>query len=165
LRGNVGTRLRKVAEGSVDAAILACAGLDRLGYGELITERLSIDHMLPAIGQGALAVERRANDERVRALCLALSDPAAEIAVAAERALLLGLGAGCRTPVGGFAEICPQDGSEARLTVHGLIGYPDGHAVLRERLEGPVSQAAALGAALAERLLKRGGDAILATFF
>ena len=76
LRGNVDTRLRKVAEGVVDAAVLACAGLDRLGYGDRISERLDPQVMLPAIGQGALALEGRAHDERVRALTLPLSDPA-----------------------------------------------------------------------------------------
>ena len=94
LRGNVDTRLRKVADGTVDAAVLAAAGLDRLGFSARIAERLDVERMLPAIGQGALAIEARADDARVVTLCRALADPAAEITTAAERGLLAGLGVG-----------------------------------------------------------------------
>ena len=92
LRGNVDTRLRKIAEGVVDAGVLASAGLDRLGFSDRIAERIDPARMLPAIGQGALALEARADDARVTQLCRALSDAAAEVTVAAERALLAGLG-------------------------------------------------------------------------
>jgi hydroxymethylbilane synthase len=156
LRGNVDTRLRKVAEGVVDAGVLACAGLDRLELAGRITERLSIDQMLPAIGQGALAIEARAADSRVGALTRALSDPAAEVTVAAERALLAGLGVGCRTPVAGHAVL--RDG---RVLLRGLVGRPDASEMVREDLEGPSSDAAALGAEVARRLLARGADRIL----
>jgi porphobilinogen deaminase len=88
LRGNLDTRLRKVADGQVDAAILACAGLDRLGLSQRIAERIPIERMLPAIGQGALAIETRADDEPVRGLCRALASEDAEITVTAERTLL-----------------------------------------------------------------------------
>jgi hydroxymethylbilane synthase len=157
LRGNVDTRLRKVAEGVVDAAVLACAGLDRLGHGGRITQRFSTEEMLPAIGQGALALETRGDDDRVRALCRSLSDPASEVAVAAERALLAGLGAGCRTPVAGHAEVRADT-----LVVRGLVGRPDGSEVLREQVEGRVDDAATLGGVLAQKLLARGADRILA---
>jgi hydroxymethylbilane synthase len=156
LRGNVDTRLRKVAEGVVDAAVLACAGLDRLGFSARIAERLDEDRMLPAIGQGALALEARAGDARVVSLCRALSDPAAEITTAAERALLAGLGVGCRTPVAGHATL-----SGDRLTVAGLIGRPDASEMIREIVTGAAADAAAMGAELARRLLARGGDKIL----
>jgi hydroxymethylbilane synthase len=156
LRGNVDTRLRKVAEGVVDAAVLACAGLDRLGFSARIAERLDEDRMLPAIGQGALALEARAGDARVVSLCRALSDPAAEITTAAERALLAGLGVGCRTPVAGHATL-----SGDRLTVAGLIGRPDASEMIREVVTGAAADAAAMGAELARRLLARGGDKIL----
>ena len=157
LRGNVDTRLRKVAEGQVDAAILAAAGLDRLGLSARITERLSVDDMLPAIGQGALALEARAGDDRVRGLCAALSDPDAEVTVAAERALLAGLGAGCRTPVAGHATI-----AGGAVSLVGLVARPDASEVLREAVSGPAAEAARLGSELADRLLARGAARILA---
>jgi len=156
LRGNVDTRLRKVAEGVVDAAVLASAGLDRLGFSARIAERLDPSRMLPAIGQGALALEARADDERVVALCRALADPAAEVTTAAERALLAGLGVGCRTPVAGHATL-----ADGRLTVAGLVGRPDASELLHETVAGAPADAAALGADLARRLLARGADRIL----
>jgi hydroxymethylbilane synthase len=158
LRGNVDTRLRKVSEGVVDAALLACAGLDRLGHGHRITERLEVEAMLPAIGQGALAIEARADDERVRTLTRALSDPAAEVTVAAERALLAALGGSCRTPVAGHATFIAPD----RLLVRALVGRPDASEILRERSEGSPADAPALGRELARRLLARGAGRILA---
>lgn len=157
LRGNVDTRLRKIADGVVDAGILAAAGLDRLGLGARITERLSAQAMLPAIGQGALAIETRSDDARVMGLCRVLSEYAAEVTVAAERALLAGLGAGCRTPVAGHATL---DGDV--LTVRGLVGRPDASEMLRDEVRGPAATAAVLGATLAERLRARGADRILA---
>ncbi len=157
LRGNVDTRLRKVAEGVVDAAVLACAGLDRLGFSDRIAERLDPARMLPAIGQGALAIEARADDQRVTALCRRLADPAAEATVAAERALLAGLGVGCRTPVAGHATL-----SGDRLTIRGLVGRPDASQMLAESVTGPVAEAAALGSQLARRLLDAGAGRILA---
>jgi hydroxymethylbilane synthase len=156
LRGNVDTRLRKVADGVVDAAVLASAGLDRLGFSARIAERLDPARMLPAIGQGALALEARADDARVVALCRALSDPAAETTVAAERALLAGLGVGCRTPVAGYATL-----TDGRLTVAGLVGRPDASEMIAETVEGAARDAVALGADLARRLLARGADRIL----
>jgi hydroxymethylbilane synthase len=157
LRGNVDTRLRKVSEGVVDAAVLAVAGLHRLGHAARITEEFTTDQMLPAIGQGALALETRNDDERLRALCRGLADPEAEATVAAERALLAGLEAGCRTPVAGHAEVRGQ-----RLLLRALVGRPDGSEVLRESAEGDMSGAAPLGAEVARRLLARGADKILA---
>jgi hydroxymethylbilane synthase len=159
LRGNLDTRLRKVADGQVDAAILACAGLDRLGLSHHIAERIPVERMLPAIGQGALALETRAADERVRVLCRALASQDAEITVSAERALLQRLGAGCRTPVAGTARL-----QQGKLEVWGLVGRPDGATMLREQVAGSPSAAAALGRSLAEALLARGADRILAEF-
>jgi hydroxymethylbilane synthase len=156
LRGNLDTRVHKVSEGAVDAAVLACAGLDRLGLAAHIAERLSVEAMLPAIGQGALAIETRASDNRVRTLCRSLADMGTEACVAAERALLHGLGAGCRTPVAGHAKI-----DAGQLTVWGLVGRPDASEVLREHVSGPVAAAAELGAQVARTLLARGADRIL----
>ena len=157
LRGNVDTRLRKVAEGVVDAAILACAGLDRLGFADRINERLPTTLMLPAIGQGALALEARLADARVLSLVRPLSDPAAETTVAAERALLATLGVGCRTPVAGHAII-----EAGRLIARGLVGRPDASEILLEEVTGRPEQAAELGAILGARLIARGADRILA---
>jgi hydroxymethylbilane synthase len=156
LRGNVDTRLRKVADGVVDAAVLASAGLDRLGFASRIAERLDATRMLPAIGQGALALEARSDDERVVALCRALADPAAEVTTTAERALLAGLGVGCRTPVAGHATL-----AEGRVTLAGLVGRPDASEMIRETVTGAPGDAAALGTELARRLLARGADRIL----
>jgi hydroxymethylbilane synthase len=156
LRGNVDTRLRKISEGVVDAGVLACAGLDRLGFSGRIAERLNVDRMLPAIGQGALAIEARADDARVVELCRALSDPTAEVTVAAERALLAGLGVGCRTPVAGHAML-----ADGRLTIYGLVGRPDASEILRDAVSGAPADAAGLGSELARRLLARGADRIL----
>jgi hydroxymethylbilane synthase len=157
LRGNVDTRLRKVADGVVDAAILAAAGLDRLGLSARITERLSPDDMLPAIGQGALAIETRAGDSRIVPLCRTLADRDAEVTIAAERALLAGLDAGCRTPVAGYAVI---DGDV--VVLRGLVGRPDASEILKEEARGPAATAAELGASVASRLLARGAARILA---
>jgi len=159
LRGNLDTRLRKVADGQVDAAILACAGLDRLGLSHRIAERIPVERMLPAIGQGALALETRSADERMRVLCRALASEDAEITVSAERALLQRLGAGCRTPVAGTARL-----QQGKLEVWGLVGRPDGATMLHEQVAGSPSAAAALGRSLAEALLARGADRILAEF-
>jgi hydroxymethylbilane synthase len=157
LRGNVDTRLRKVAEGVVDAAVLACAGLDRLGYQDRISERLDPRLVLPAIGQGALAIEGRAEDARVRRLVAPLGDRQAELTVAAERALLRGLGGSCRTPLGGHAVIEGQ-----RMLVTGMVGRPDGSEILREEVSGEATLAEALGTELARRLKARGAEKILA---
>jgi hydroxymethylbilane synthase len=159
LRGNVDTRLRKVAEGVVDAAVLAAAGLDRLGFSDRIAQRLSVDEMLPAIGQGALAIETRANDARVREACLPLVHPDTEIAVTAERALLFGLGVGCRTPVAGHAVL---DGDGDEIWLRGLVGRPDASLVVRDEGRGRRSEAARLGREMAERMLRNGADRILA---
>jgi hydroxymethylbilane synthase len=157
LRGNVDTRLRKVSEGVVDAAVLACAGLDRLGFSNRIAERVDVGTMLPAIGQGALAIEARRDDARVVTLCRALADPTAEVTVAAERALLAGLGVGCRTPVAGHATL---EGD--RLTVRGLVGRPDASEILTETVSGSAADAVHLGRELARRLIASGAGRILA---
>ncbi len=157
LRGNVDTRLRKVSDGVVDAAVLACAGLDRLGFSDRIAERVDAATMLPAIGQGALAIEARRDDARVVAVCRSLSDHAAEVTVAAERALLAGLGVGCRTPVAGHATL---DGD--RLTVRGMVGRPDASEILTDLVSGSASDARRLGSELARRLIASGAARILA---
>jgi hydroxymethylbilane synthase len=157
LRGNLDTRLRKVTDGVVDAAILACAGLDRLGFADRISERLSIERMLPAVGQGALAIEARADDGKVSALCTALDDAETAIAVVAERAFLARLGASCRTPVAGYARIV-----EGCVVLLGLVGRPDGSEVISDQVTGDPRRTFQLGVELADTLLARGAGRILA---
>jgi hydroxymethylbilane synthase len=157
LRGNLDTRLRKVADGVVDAAILACAGLDRLGFAHRITERLTIERMLPAVGQGALAIETRSDDERVRRLASVLEDAGTALAIAAERAYLARLGATCRTPVAGYASLV-----DGQVVMRGLVGRPDGSKIIADRVSGEPSDAVELGLQLADALLARGAGPMLA---
>lgn len=156
LRGNLDTRLRKVADGVVDAAILACAGLDRLGFADRVTERLAIQDMLPAVGQGALAIETRDEDSAVRALCQVLDHEETSIAINAERSFLARLGASCKTPVAGHAWL--QGGL---VVLQGRVGSPDGSKILSAESRGPVEAAADVGRALADDLLSQGAAALL----
>jgi hydroxymethylbilane synthase len=154
LRGNVDTRLRRLAEGSYDALVLACAGLQRLGRGE---DGVPLDELVPAPGQGCLALEARADDEHVVAVAAALTDLDALTALTAERALVAELGASCHTPVGAYAEPL---GDALRLTA--FVGLPDGSHWIRDILEGPPGDPAALGAEVAERLAAAGAGELLA---
>jgi hydroxymethylbilane synthase len=155
LRGNVDTRLRKLHEGHYDAIVLAAAGLDRLGLAEQVTEWLEPDLMLPAVGQGALAIEVRASDQASAALLAPLDDAATRIAATVERAFLARIGGGCQVPIGAYAHF---DGPT--LLLAGMIGARDGRLIRGER-SGPATHAAALGAQLAEQLLTAGGRALL----
>ena len=157
LRGNVDTRLRKVEEGLVDAAILAAAGLARLGYTERAAELLDTDAMLPAIGQGALTLEARADDAEAIEMASALDHRETRFATAAERAYLSRLGGGCRLPMAALGIV---EGDSLRL--RGLIADPDGRRLLRGEVAGPASDADALGAALAEQFLARGAAELIA---
>jgi hydroxymethylbilane synthase len=157
LRGNVDTRVRKVDAGELDAIVLACAGLKRLGHGARITAALSTAESLPAIGQGALAIECRVDDPETLARLAKLDDRTTAHAVAAERAFLRRLSGDCKTPLAAHATV---DG--ARLSIEGLVGAPDGSKILRHRLEGTTEDAAAVGHALAEELLAQGADRLLA---
>ena len=156
LRGNVDTRVRKVDAGELDAIVLACAGLKRLGHGARITAALSTAESLPAIGQGALAIECRVDDPETLARLQRLDHRVTAHAVAAERAFLARLQGDCKTPLAAHATV---DG--ARLSLEGLVGAPDGSKILRHVLEGTTEDAAALGTALAEELLKQGADRLL----
>jgi hydroxymethylbilane synthase len=157
LRGNVDTRLRKVEEGELDAIVLACAGLKRLGHGARITAALDVAESLPAIGQGALAVQCRSDDAETRARLRPLDHAATALAVAAERAFLRRLSGDCKTPLAAHAVV---DGD--RLALTGLVGAPDGSRLLRHRLDGAASDGVALGDQLAEALLALGADRLLA---
>ncbi|WP_025746039.1 hydroxymethylbilane synthase [Kallotenue papyrolyticum] len=154
LRGNVDTRLARAAEERYDAIVLAAAGLARLGRSAAITELLPPERFVPMVGQGALAVECRADDHELRALLAPLNDAPTARAVQAERAFLRRLAGGCRVPIAAHA--LPLG---AELELHGLLGTPDGAQVVRGVLRG--ADAEALGLALAEQLLAAGGAAIL----
>jgi len=156
LRGNIDTRLRKLDEGIFDAIILAGAGLNRLGLAQRITTLLDPAQMLPAISQGALGIELRRDDDELLAGLQFLHHPATATASAAERAFLLRLEGGCQVPIGALATLIGDT-----ITLTGLIAAVDGSRILRDKGNGPAGQAAILGTSLAERLLARGGKAIL----
>ena len=150
IRGNVDTRLNKLAAGEVDAIVLALCGLERLGKRDAASEILSPEEMLPAVGQGALAVECRAGDAEVKRLLAPLNDMASAACAAAERAMLAALDGSCRTPIGGLATIRGE-----RLILDGLLLSEDGKAERRGRSEGAVDDAVEIGTELGLRL-KRG---------
>lgn len=156
LRGNLDTRLRKLKEGQFDAIVLAAAGLRRLAWTQEITEYLDPVVSLPAIGQGALGIEGRSNDQFVRSILHRLNDQATSTAVTAERALLHRLEGGCQVPIAGYATLNGE-----QLQLEGLVASVDGKTVIRDRVLGRTQEAHALGVELAERLLGRGGDRIL----
>lgn len=154
LRGNVGTRLRKLAAGEVDATLLAVAGLKRLGRLDEATAILSTEEMLPAVAQGAIGVERRADDGATAALLAAINDPATATRVAAERACLAVLDGSCRTPIAALAEF---DAGGTGLSLRALIALPDGSRTHRDARSGPAADAAALGRAAGAALKAAGG--------
>jgi hydroxymethylbilane synthase len=162
LRGNVETRLRKLAEQGLDGTVLAAAGLARLGRSALAAFTFSAAELLPAVGQGALAVEVRAGDERVAALVAGLDDRRTALAVRAERALLAALDGGCQAPIAAYAELVgpPAEGEHLRLSA--FVGSLDGARALRGALTAPAAAPEALGEALAERLRAAGADRLLA---
>jgi len=160
LRGNVHTRLRKLDEGRYAAIILAAAGLKRLGLGTRIRALLDPDDSLPAPGQGALAIECRGDRPDLIAALAPLADRGTVLATAAERAFARALGGSCQTPLAAYAEW-----EEDRLWLRGLLASRDGREVMRDEMESAVvdvGEARALGAALADRFLARGGHRLVA---
>jgi hydroxymethylbilane synthase len=158
IRGNAGTRLSQVTDGELDAVVLACAGLARIGYTSAITQIFEPDEMLPAPGQGALAVECRDGEPELAALLAAANDEAAMAAAVAERALLEALGAGCSAPVGGYATGAEQ------LVMHAAVLSPDGARALRAHGRAPAADAYQLGRDLAAQLLRNGAADLVSTF-
>jgi len=156
IRGNVQTRLRKLAAGGYDAVILACAGLNRLGLQDRIGVHLEFAQMLPAPGQGALALEVRKEDSRVTALVADLNDPLTATAVLAERAFLRRMGGGCNIPIAVHSR--PAYG---QVLIEGLVAHPDGTGLLRDSAVCPLTSAAEAAEALADKLLAAGGAEIL----
>lgn len=156
LRGNVETRLRKLAMGDFGAIILAAAGLTRLGMASKITEYLPPSQMLPAVGQGAIGVEVRGEDEETRRLVEFLNDTETAACVQAERAFMKAVEGDCRAPVAAHATL---EGSSIRLM--GLVASPDGRELLRDQVEGTVKETVALGEQLAKKLFAQGAREII----
>lgn len=156
LRGNVDTRLKKVAAGEFDAIVLATAGIKRLGASDRITQVLPTEIMLPAVGQGALGIETRADDRETLRLVAALDDPESHAAVTAERALLRELEGGCQVPLGAWAR---HENGELRLEA--CVFSPDGKEFVRNELRGRAEEAEKLGVRLGQMLIEAGADRIL----
>ncbi len=156
LRGNVDTRLRRLEDGSLDAIVLACAGLVRLGWESRITARLAVETSLPAVGQGVIGIECRRDDARTCEALRALDHPPTRKVLAAERAFAGRLGGSCQSPIAAHASLHGE-----RLTLHGLVAEPDGSRLFRDVIEDSAADPAALGRALAERLLATGAGPLL----
>jgi len=159
LRGNIDTRLRKLESEGLDAIVLAAAGLRRMGWGDRITVYMEPEDCLPAVGQGALAIECRTADAEVRALLSRLNDTAAERAVAAERVFLGLLNGGCQVPIGAYAT---TDSSlpDAVVSMTGMVAAADGSVLLKASASG--RDPAEVGRLVAEQLMSQGADALLA---
>jgi len=156
LRGNVDTRLRKVKEGQYDAIILASAGLNRLGWASNITEEISDEVLLPAMGQGALGIETRVDDATTYDFISALNHEQTNHEVTAERALVGRLDGGCQVPIGAYAKI-----EDNLITLKGLVASLDGEIIYRSKNIGPVNDAINIGQDLGSELLKMGANEIL----
>jgi hydroxymethylbilane synthase len=152
IRGNVDTRLAKLAAGEVDGLLLAFCGLERLGRADVASEVLSVETMLPAVGQGALAVEGRADGGEIRELLAPLHDAASAACVSAERAMLAALDGSCRTPIAGLAAMRGD-----QIELRALVLTPDGSAERRADGAAPAADSVALGRALGERLRREAG--------
>jgi hydroxymethylbilane synthase len=152
IRGNAGTRLRKVSDGELDGVVLAAAGLARIGQQNAITQVFELDEMLPAPGQGALAIECRDDDSGLARLLAAVNDEASMAAAVAERSLLEALAAGCSAPVGGYAA------GTGQLLMRAAVLSPDGTRALRAHGSAPAADARRLGQDLAAELLRRGAS-------
>ncbi len=156
LRGNVDTRLRKLKTEGLDSVVLALAGLERMGFKNEVTEPFSIHVLVPAPGQGTVAVECREDDVEVTRILSEINHEDSGITASAERAFLEGIGGSCEIPVGCYAMI-----KEDRIKILGLIASPDGREMIREEIEGPLKNHKATGRELARRILEQGGRKIL----
>jgi hydroxymethylbilane synthase len=156
IRGNVDTRLRKVESGEYDAILLAKAGLDRLGWSQRITEILSPDLCMPAVGQGAIAVEARLKDTEAADLLAKLDDAGTRTAIIAERAMLGALHGGCQVPIGAWARI-----ERGELVLEACVCSVDGVQYVKQRAAAPPEQAAQLGEHMARLLMEAGAQSIL----
>ena len=156
MRGNVDTRLRKLDAGEYDAVILAAAGLGRLGLADSITALVPTETMMPAVGQGALAIEIRADDHKMLKLLESLDDQTTRSCCTAERALLRELGGGCQLPIAAHAIF-----TGGRLRLDGMVASPTGDQIVRDTIDGEAENAEHIGALLANRLIERGARELL----
>jgi len=156
LRGNLDTRIKKLSTLKLNAVVLAAAGLLRMGWEDRVTEYFEPEVMLPAVGQGALAIEGRAGDERVQKVVSSLNHFSTQLAVAAERAFLKRLEGGCQVPIAGLAKV-----ESGKLSLNGLVASFDGRKVIKGKVEGPSLKSEDLGRQLAEELLGNGAGDIL----
>lgn len=156
LRGNVDTRIRKVMSGELDGAIMAAAALVRLGWQDRITEYLPVEQFLPAIGQGALGIEIRADDSNIRGLVSRLDHIPSHASVIAERAFLRALGGGCRAPIAALGIV-----AENNLVLEGMVAGIHSHRFVRDLKKGPITSAEDTGKDLARRLLSKGATQLL----
>jgi len=156
MHGNVDTRLRKLRSGECDAMILAAAGLDRLGLERHVTEFLSTEILLPAVGQGALAIQTRENDNEVIELLSHIEHRPTRRAIEAERAFARKLGANCKTPIAAYART-----TGSKIEIDGLVASSDGRKVMRSRLASEYADAGKVGEELADSLLKQGAELVL----
>lgn len=156
LRGNLGTRIRKIETENLAGVILAAAGIRRMGWEAKVSQFIPIETMLPAVGQGVLGIETRRGDEGLREFLSFLHDPVTGCEVGAERAFLKELGGGCQLPIAGFAKLSGEG-----LVLEGLVGSLDGRTMIRHGVKGAAEDFAALGVKLAEIILAKGGRALL----
>jgi hydroxymethylbilane synthase len=157
IRGNVDTRLRKVTDGEFDGVISAAAALKRLGWEDKITEYLSVEDFLPSVGQGALGIETRVDDQKVAKILKQLNDLPTFYSITAERAFLFALGGGCRAPIAALATV---DGS--KLHIDGLVSNVSGTKIMRDSEQGSIDKAKEAGERLAQKLLDGGAQEFLA---
>ncbi|MFH8931411.1 hydroxymethylbilane synthase [Streptomyces pristinaespiralis] len=165
IRGNVDTRIGFVRNGELDAVVLAAAGLNRIGRTDEVTDFLSVDFVLPAPGQGALAIECSASDADLVATLAGLDDPHTRVAVTAERSLLAALEAGCSAPVGALADLLGDGQEFTEMRLRGVVGTTDGSSLVQLSTTGPVptshDDAAALGRELADEMLAKGAAGLM----
>ncbi len=174
LRGNLDTRIRKLDEGQFDAIILAVAGVKRLGWAERITEILDPEIIFPAIGQGTIVIECRIDDEFINKIIAPLNHPETSICIKAERSFLKKLEGGCQVPIAAYARLkngAKSEGQRAKtyqskiLFIKGLVGSVSGDRIISGHIEGTPDDAEILGTKLAENLLSKGADKILAEVY
>ena len=156
IRGNLETRIRKIEMEGLDGVVVAAAGINRMGWGGKVTQFIPPELMIPAVGQGALAVEVRGGDNETKSVLSFLDDEDSRLAITAERAFLKVFGGGCQLPIAAHAE---RRGADVVLT--GLVGNLDGSIIVRDRVSGPAPGCEALGRELAERIFADGGREIL----
>ncbi|CAL9519716.1 hydroxymethylbilane synthase [Streptomyces cellulosae] len=165
IRGNVDTRIGYVTKGDLDAVVLAAAGLNRVGRSDEVTDFLSVDTVLPAPGQGALAIETTADNAELIAALAQLDDPFTRVAVTAERSLLAALEAGCSAPVGALADLLADGQTVKEMRLRGVVGTTDGSSLVQLSTTGPVPEtheaATALGRELATEMLAQGAAGLM----